>query len=149
MTPRKFTRRTAFRIAAIFCSLFLFTIAIVFAVLYQKISAEVEAKLKSHITEIRDALIVQHDQVGLEQIIKSIQGLGSPTAADEVVYLLTDTQGKLLAGNIEVIPRFDGWKELAWSSLKFIGNAQKAQATDALHAFWTPLKGGYLLVGAG
>ncbi len=149
MTPRKLTQRTAFRIAAIFCSLFLFTIAVIFAVLYQMIAAEIQTKLKSHITEIRDALVVQHDNEGLAEIIKSIQTLGPPTAEDEVIYLLTDQSGKYLAGNIELIPRFEGWKEIAWPSLRFIGNAQKSKATDALLAFWTPLKGGYLMVGAG
>ena len=105
---------------------------------------------KSHITEIRDALVVQHDHDGLERRSSSqSQTLGPPTADDEIAYLLTDQQGKFLAGNIELIPRFEGWKELPWTSLKFIGDAEKSKATDALYAFWSTIEGRLSLGGRG
>lgn len=57
MTVRELTRRTAFRIAVMFASLFIVTVAILFAVLYQLITTEIERRLKSHIIEVRDTLI--------------------------------------------------------------------------------------------
>lgn len=149
MTLRELSRRTAFRIAVIFAGLFQLTVAAIFAVLYHRISGEIETKLKSQILEVRDTLVEVSNQDGLQALEAVIKNKRPPSPEDEAVYILTDKAGKFLAGNVEAISRFDGWREMEWETLRFINPADEYEGTDVLTAMWTPLKNGFLLVGDG
>lgn len=149
MTLRDLSRRTAFRIAVIFAALFLFTVAAIFAVLYQRISDEIATKLKSDILESRDTLVEVNNQNGLQALADVIKNKRPPTPDDEAVYILTDKSGTFLAGNVEAIPRFEGWREIEWETLRFKNPADAYEGTDLVVAMWTPLRDGFLLVGEG
>ena len=149
MSLSELTRSTAVRIAAIFTGLFLLTVIAIFATLYVLIATDIERKLKSHIFEIRDTLVALNENSGFQALTKMI-GRSGPTTADvEDVYLLTDEDGKYVAGNIAAVPRFEDWEELPWNQLPMIGKAKKSPETTAAVAIWTPVKGGYLMVGDG
>jgi len=149
MTVRELTRRTAFRIAVMFASLFIVTVAILFAVLYQLITTEIERRLKSHIIEVRDTLIAVGRNEGSVALTKMIADKGPPDEDNEDIFLLTDASGAFLAGNVTGVERFDGWRDLPWSSLRFVGAAARSRATTAVRSVWTPFEKGYLLVGDG
>ena len=143
------TRSTAFRIAAIFAGLFLVTVLAIFAVLYALITSEIERKLKAQILEVRDTLVVVQEHGDFQALTKMIARKGPTTAEAEDIYLLTDEDGHYVAGNVKTIPKFEDWEEFEWSKLPLIGKAKKTPNTTAALAIWTPVKGGYLLVGDG
>lgn len=149
MTVRDLARRTAFRVAVLFSGLFLATVAVIFAVLYQLITNEIEKKLKSHIVEVGDTLAAVSRNDGLDALSKMISQKGPPTEDDEDIYLVTDPSGRFVAGNVAPIPLFRDWRQLPWSSFSFIGKATKSRATTAVLSKWTQIDGGYLLVGDG
>ncbi len=149
MMLRDLTHRTAFRIAVIYAALFLVTVAAIFAVLFQTISGEIEAKLKSNIVEVRNTLADVSHKEGLDALRTLIADKTPPTTDDEEVYLLTDTAGTVLAGNILKAPRFDGWKQLEWENIQLKSAADRYEGTDTVLAAWIPVEGGFLLVGDG
>lgn len=149
MSLSELSRSTAFRIAAIFSGLFLVNVAAIFAVLYVLITSELERKLKAHILEVRNTLVAIDENSGFSALAKMIGRNGATTPDTEDVYLLTDPDGNYVAGNILAIPRFDDWDELPWNKLPLTGNAQKTPMTSAALALWSPVNGGYLMVGDG
>ena len=149
MNLNELTRRTAFRIGSIFSGLFLVTMVVIFAVLYGLMTREMEHKLKSHIMEVRDTLVALGDSGGFDALAKTIKRSGPTTPEVEDIYLLTDVYGKYVSGNLREIERFEDWDELPWAKLPLIGKATKSRSTTAAVALWTPVEGGYLLVGNG
>lgn len=149
MMLRDLTRRTAFRIAVIFAGLFLVTVAAIFAVLYHLITSEIEAKLKSHILEVRNTLIEVNVKDGFQALQAVVNDKGPPGPGDEEIYMLTDQSGAVLAGNVHGIARFSGWKKLEWETISFKPGSDEYEGTDTVLASWTPIKGGFLLVGDG
>lgn len=149
MMLRELTHRTAFRVAVIFAALFLVTVGAIFAVLYNLISSEIEAKLKSHILEVRNTLVDVSDREGLGELKTVLSNKRAPAPDDEQIYVLTDKSGQFLSGNIKELPRFEGWKRLDWETLRFKSTAEEYEGTDAVLATWTPVEGGFLLVGDG
>lgn len=149
MNLSELTRSTAFRIAAIFSGLFLLTVIAIFTVLYVLITGDIERKLKGQILEVRDTLVAVQEHGGFPALIKMVGRSGPTTPEAENIYLLTDEDGKYLAGNVKAMPRFEDWEELSWDKLPLIGKARKMPNTDAAVAIWTPVRGGYLMVGDG
>ena len=149
MTLSDLTRRTAFRIAVIYAALFLATVAAIFTLLYHLISSEIEAKLKSHIVEIRKTLVDVSEKDGIVSLQTVINDKGPPGPDDEEIFLLVDTAGRFLAGNIADVPQFSGWKKLEWEALRSRPPSDSYEGTDTILAAWTPVKGGVLLVGDG
>jgi signal transduction histidine kinase len=149
MSLSELTRSTAFRIAAIFSGLFLLTVLAIFATLYALITHEIEHKIQTRILGIRDTLVLLNESSGFDALAKMIGRSGPTTTDAEDVYLLTDTNGKYVAGNVSAVPRFDDWEVLPWANLPLRGQAKKSPATQAMVALWTPVDGGYLLVGDG
>ena len=103
----------------------------------------------SHILEVRDTLVAVGDSGGFDALAKAVKRSGPTTSEVEDIYLLTDANGKYISGNLREIERFDDWEELPWAKLPLIGKASKSRSTTAAVAIWTPVNGGYLLVGDG
>lgn len=149
MTVSELTRRTAFRIAAIFATLFLLTVSAIFAILYYKISQDIEQKLKADIGENRKTLVAVAKDSGFDALKANIEGKSPPTPDDEGVYVLTDADGHFVAGNVLEMPRFIGWKRLSWDAFRFKSAADEYAGTDSVLASWTAVSGGFLLIGTG
>lgn len=143
------SRRTAFRVAVIFGGLFLVTVAVIFAVLYQSITDEIEARLKSHILEVRNTLVDVNKKDGFDGLRAVLKDKAAPSSDDEAIYELTDNDGRFVCGNVKLDQRFEGWKNLEWETLQFKSAGDKFEGTDTILALWTPIEGGYLLVGDG
>ncbi len=149
MKIRDLPRRTAFRTAAIFATLFLLTVCVIFAILYFKISHGIEQKLQADIVENRTTLVTVGKDSGFEALKVIIAGKNAPVPEDEGVYILTDADGKFVAGNVGAIARFVGWKHLSWDAFTFRSPADEYAGTDTVLASWTPVNGGFLLFGTG
>ncbi len=149
MTVSELTRRTAFRIAAIFAILFLLTVSAIFAILYYKISQDIEQKLKADIGENRKTLVAVAKDSGFDALKANIEGKSPPSPDDEGVYVLTDADGHFVAGNVLEMPRFIGWKRLSWDAFHFKSAADEYAGTDSVLASWTAVNGGFLLIGTG
>jgi signal transduction histidine kinase len=149
MTIRELTRRTAFRTAAMFATLFLVAASTIFGILYFKISNDIVQKLKSEIGEIRNTLAAVGKENGFDALKVIIEGKAPPLPDDESVYILTDTDGHYVAGNVLTQPRFNDWKRLPWDAFTFKSSADEYAGTDSVLASWAPVDGGFLLVGTG
>jgi signal transduction histidine kinase len=149
MTLRELTRRTAFRTAVTFATLFLILATVIFAILYYRITKGIEHRLRADLTVEQNTLQTLGKDSGVESLKSIIEGKKPPTPDDEEIYLLTDLDGKFLAGNIQALPHFNGWRQLSWDDVTFKSAADAYYGSDTLIASWVPVNGGFLLVGNG
>ncbi|WP_290993549.1 ATP-binding protein [Hyphomicrobium sp.] len=150
-SPHKLTQRTAFRLAGFVAIVITLTNVLIFAILFFIISQQLGQHLKAHIDEVRETLAdVQGDEVdGFRELSAAVARHALVAQSDEDIYLLTDTDGKYIAGNVSSLDRFEGWRTIPWNELKLIGQWSSSRASDAVIGTWTPVKGGYLFVGDG
>jgi signal transduction histidine kinase len=149
MTLRDLTRRTAFRTAVTFATLFLILATAIFSFLYYRITKGIEHRLRADLTEVQNTLHSVGKDSGIEALKSIIEAKKPPTPDDEEIFLLTDLDGKFLAGNIQALPRFNGWRQLLWDDITFKLAADAYFGSDTLLASWAPVNGGFLLVGNG
>jgi signal transduction histidine kinase len=149
MTLRDLLRRTAFRTAITFATLLLILATAIFAFLYYRITSGIEHRLKADLTEARTTLVTLSKDAGIASLKSIIEGKKPPTPDDEEIYLLTDIDGNFIAGNIQALPRFNGWRQLSWDDVTFKSPADAYYGSDTLIASWAPVNGGFLLVGTG
>jgi len=150
-SPHKLTQRTAFRLAGFVAVVITLTNVLIFAILYFVISQQLGEHLKAHANEVRATLAdVQGDESdGFRELSVAVARHAFVAQADEDIYLLTDADGKYVAGNVSSLDRFEGWRTIPWNELKLIGQWSSSRASDAVIGTWTPVKGGYLFVGDG
>ena len=134
MTLSDLSRRTAFRTAVTFATLFLILATAIFAFLYYRISNGIEHRLKADLNEARTTLVTLSKDAGVESLKTIIEGKKPPTPDGEEIYLLTDLDGKFLAGNIQALPRFNGWRQLSWDDVTFKSPADAYYGSDTLIA---------------
>lgn len=149
MTLNKLTRRTAFRLAALFAALFSLTIIIIFTVLYISITVDLNAHFRSHVNEVINALVYVDNSGDAGALSKMVERHAAVAQSDEDIYLLTDQAGHYIAGNIQPIPRFEGWQNIAWRDLPLIGDWSGQRSSTAVFGKWTAVKNGWLFLADG
>jgi signal transduction histidine kinase len=122
---------------------------VIFSVLFFVIDEQLNGNLEAHVNEVRRTLADVEVSGGFEGLAAMVNRHAQVAQSNEDIYLLTDRDGRYVAGNIEVIPRFSGWKTIPWSELPLIGEWTGSRASTAVVGRWTPIKNGFLFVGDG
>jgi signal transduction histidine kinase len=149
MNRTKLTGRTAFRLAAIFAAIISLTNVLIFSILYFVISQQLSEHLKAHVNEVRKTLVDVGESSGREALAKMVSRHASVAESDEDIFLLTDKSNNYIAGNIQPIERFEGWRTIDWQQLPLIGEWTSRRSSTAVTGRWTDAKDGYLFVGDG
>lgn len=149
MIKTRLTQRTAFRLAALVAGIVSLANLLIFAVLFFVISGQLVGNLKAHVDEVRKTLSDLEINGGFEGVAAMVNRHAAVAQSDEDIYLLVDNKGEYVAGNIRVIPQFEGWKSIAWRELPLIGAWPEQRVSTAVVGRWTPVKNGALFVGDG
>ncbi|WP_024275860.1 HAMP domain-containing sensor histidine kinase [Hyphomicrobium sp. 802] len=147
----RLTRGTAFRLAALVVVIITLVNSVIFSALYYSLSTQLTAHLRAHIDEVRKTLIdVQgKESDGFQELAAMIESHARVAKSDEDIYLLTDSSGKRIAGNVASLERFEDWRTIPWRDLNLLGDWSPHRASDAVIGRWTTINGGYLFVGDG
>jgi signal transduction histidine kinase len=124
---------------------------IIFMIIYLIISQQLSSHLKAQLDEVRKTLVdVQGEEGdGFQELAAMVARHALVAQSDEDIYLLTDEAGKYIAGNVDSLERFEGFRTIPWKDLRLVGQWPSPRASDAVIGIWTPVKGGYLFVGDG
>lgn len=148
-SPTRLTRRTAFRLTVLVAAIISVTNIIIFSILYIVINQQLSAHIKAHVAEVCDTFKDVQESGGIDALTKMVTKHAAVAQADEDIFLLTDANGKYLAGNIQPIPRFAGWATIQWPSLPLIGDWSGRRSSTSVVGTWIGVEGGYLFVGDG
>lgn len=149
MNIRSLTRRTPFRIAALFASLFGVAVALISTMLYFVITQKLTQRLTLHTDELRVS-IVELDKSGtFEDLKRVISGYAADTEPEESIFLLTDQNNQYVAGNIAGLTLFNGWREIAATDLRLKSNWNASSRSTAVIGRWTQVKDGHVFVASG
>lgn len=141
-------RSTVFRLAMLFASIFTILTICVFAVLYLKLSGELDARLRAEILETQKNILETQDNNPSEPLAQVVQRYAFFDKSTDDVFLFVDADGHFVAGNIKPIPLFPGWKRLTWADLVPLAKRTDDDEPDeGIMAKWTKVKGGSLLIG--
>jgi signal transduction histidine kinase len=145
--PRRLVRTHAFRLAALYFLVFAASVLGVLLFVYWMsagfIERQTEETLKADITGLAE----QYAERGLSGLVQIVAARSAGSPGDANLYLVTDPQGRPLAGNIagwpEGVPARSGW--LSFSISRTVGD--KTEIRPARGAIFM-IGGGYrLLVG--
>jgi len=149
MIAHRLTRRTAFRVTAVFAGLFSLTMSSVFAIIYFVISNELTNTLKDQIDDLRETFVEASATSGRNALSAMVTRHVNAAQSDENIILLTDLSGHYIAGNILAIPRFHSWRTIPWSHLPFVHRQSEPVSSNAVLGSWTKVRNGYLFVAGG
>ena len=145
--PRIF-RTTPFRLALLYAGLLAVTSAVLFGFIYVAITDFAEEQLKAGISSEVSVLVDEAQSDGLEMLAKTIAIQLERFDPHHSSYLLKDSQGRRLAGNLANELPAQGWANVELP----VNAVRKLPATDQTRergkgiAFIQPLAGGGTLV---
>lgn len=148
MNPVRLTRRTAFRVAALFVALFSVTMIAVFAILYFVISRDLRASLKDQVDDLRQTLVSVAGAGGRHALVALVKRHAT-SQSEESYLVLTDRDGNYIAGNILPVAHFHGWKTIPLGDLPFLSANRPPTSSKAVLGSWSVLKNGHLFVALG
>ena len=93
-------RSTPFRLALAFTALFLVSIVIAGAIAVKAIGDDLQVRLDTGLTESFNLIAQSYGESDVEDLVASVNSYISATNELDRVFLLTDPDGKVLAGNI-------------------------------------------------
>lgn len=139
----KLLRTSTFRLAALYLVLFALSVAALLGYLYWNTALLLERQTDETIGAEIQALGDQYRIRGLRGIIDTIQRRSSDESGS--VYLLADSSGKRIAGNLNTLPPLTADKP-AW--IEFPLDVQRGgnRERHIARAFYTELAGGFNLV---
>jgi hypothetical protein len=137
--------RTAVRLALGFAALIAATVIAVFAIIYSQLHNDLEQRVRVRVQENLDALSTIDSHEGFSELAEIVSAEANSPRAIENIFYLVDKDGQFIAGNVEGIQVFQGWRALKATDYKrLIGhNASR----DRYFASWRPVSKGMLLVG--
>ena len=137
--------RTALRLSIIFALLIGSTVLVGASIIYWQLSAGLEERIKLRVMESRDALAAIDGSDGFGEVAEVVKREAASHRAIGTILLLVDGAGAFMAGNVDGVPTFRGWRILTEAELKRISG--QANPEDSYYAQWMPLSQGRLLVG--
>ncbi|MEZ5775810.1 MAG: HAMP domain-containing sensor histidine kinase [Hyphomicrobiaceae bacterium] len=138
-------RSTAFRLAAAFAGLFACLVVLLFAAVYLETSREIEKALNARLLDTRDQLVSIARRGGFAELSRVVAAASTIYGEPDVAYLLLDTTGRVIAGNLRSQPTFEGTRLIGISELA--APPSDASPNDGYLSVWATVPGGRLLVG--
>ncbi len=100
MHPASLARSTAFRLAALYVTLFLVSFLVANSFAYNMVAAYLSERLDSHVMERYREIETAYHEKGIAGAVAMIESHGPAIRGQETVYSLTQSDGTRMAGNI-------------------------------------------------
>ncbi len=146
MTARELLKRTPFRLAATFATLFAVTAILLFVALYAALRAELAGEIVERVDETLDALASVDRSKGFEDLTAVVAGESDSVRDADTIFLLIDKAGQYRAGNVRDIEVSPGLLRLPRDMLAL--TPDRGDPDDVFFAKWQPVSEGSLLVGS-
>ncbi|MEZ5926501.1 MAG: HAMP domain-containing sensor histidine kinase [Hyphomicrobiaceae bacterium] len=145
MTLAELSRNTAFRLAAMFVSLYSGAMIVAFLIAYWQAGNLLDRHLLDRLSETRDALLVVATRDGFEGLRGVVQSEAAAIRTSDTILRLLDKSGATVAGNAASVEIFQGVRRIPRASIPEM--AGRASYEDSFVARWIDVAGGKLLVG--
>src|SRR6185369_10966254 len=144
--PRRSWRTYSFRITLLYFVLLGTSVLVVFGAIYG-VTADfmekvIHSAIKSEESFFRDA----YDSGGIERVAAAIKSRARTPGQTADYYLLQDTSGKVVAGNLLPMAPKTGWQELPIPPQLDPGEVNSGDETDTLLARGRTLPNGWFLL---
>jgi signal transduction histidine kinase len=144
---RRLLRTNAFRLAALYLTLFATSVLALLAFIYWSTANFIEQQTEATLDAEIAGLAEQYDQRGLSGLVQVIAERSAGERGDAMLYLVTDPTGRPLAGNLSGWPQTESLRP-GWISFQVEAHHGKDRRTDTARATTFTIPGGYrLLVG--
>jgi signal transduction histidine kinase len=110
LVPR-LLKTASFRLTALYSVVFMLSFGLLLILTYLTLTAALRDQIKVKVTEDQQTLITESKEDGLNSVAKDIQERTGLSASLGAFYYLEDATGQRLAGNLNKIPRVEGWQE--------------------------------------
>jgi signal transduction histidine kinase len=145
---RRLLNTTSFRLSLLFGVVFAGCFAILLALTYWTATAALRGQIQSQISEESQALLADAASDGTASIIQDIAERLKLDGSSAGYYILYDSGGSKIAGNLDQVPVKAGWQQLEFRDAMA---AQPVSLADEDHELWglgSALPGGgFLFVG--
>jgi signal transduction histidine kinase len=108
----KYLSSTSFRIAVAYAGLFAASVVVLFSMAYSLISGEMEQQIRVGVEQEARLLDRAYHEGGLSHLTDMLADRTAPGGRPDSVYLLQDSTGAVIAGNLPSMTPFAGWREL-------------------------------------
>jgi signal transduction histidine kinase len=145
--PRRLLRTNAFRLAALYLTLFATSVLALLAFIYWSTANFIEQQTEATLDAEIAGLAEQYEQRGLSGLVQVIAERSAGERGDAMIYLITDPQSHPLAGNLSAWPNAEVIRP-GWIGFPVEIKRGGRQETHAARGTTFTIPGGYrLLVG--
>ncbi len=113
MHPTRIFRTAGFRLAALYASLFGVSVLVLFGVIYWVVIGALRQQLAASLQSEVAVLVEYHRTTGLTHLTEFIQQRLGSGLHRTTYYLLLDSEGRRVTGNLSNLSVRDGWRELS------------------------------------
>jgi signal transduction histidine kinase len=144
---RRLLRTNAFRLAALYLTLFATSVLALLAFIYWSTANFIEQQTEATLDAEIAGLAEQYEQRGLSGLVQVIAERSAGERGDAMIYLITDPQSRPLAGNLSAWPNAEVIRP-GWIGFPVEIKRGSRQETHAARGTTFTIPGGYrLLVG--
>jgi len=143
MRPADYLSSAPFRIAAGYALLFAASVAVLSSVAYLAATREMTRQLEAGIEQDVRPLVDAWQDGRTARLVRAVAERTASAEDGEVFYLLQDSAGRRVAGNLAPARPFEGWRQV---ELSRVDRHSGGEAVEVL-AHGTALNGAFLLVG--
>jgi methyl-accepting chemotaxis protein len=150
VSPTRLLRTSSFRLAALYAALFAVSACLLFGIVYWIASDSLHAQARLSVESAFTAMEAKYRAGGIEALAAEISQRVQPGRYTSNGYLLLDSSGRKLAGNMPVTGVFEGWRDLPGSDGEVEAGENNSGAGSELSvlAFGRRLPdGGFLAIG--
>lgn len=111
MRPTRLVQTTGFRLTTFYAGVFGLSVLVLFVVIYWITSSALSHQLTATVENEVAALVEDHQAGGLSQVAQAIDDRLSSSVRPTTFYLLQDSNGRKIAGDLSPTSPREGWQE--------------------------------------
>jgi signal transduction histidine kinase len=112
VSPTRLLHTSSFRLAALYAALFAVSACLLFGIVYWIASDSLRVQARLSVESAFTAMEAKYRTGGIEGLAAEISQRVQPGRYTSNGYLLLDSSGRKLAGNMPVVDAFEGWRNL-------------------------------------
>jgi len=143
MRLAEYVRSAPFRIATAYAGLFAVSVVALFGVVLWSTTREMTTEIKGAIEQDMRPLVTAYHNGRLSRLVEAVRERAQAAVSGEAFYLLQTPSGTALAGNLEPLAPFSGWREIVFETV--VGSDRKR--SERVIALGVSLDGAFVLVG--
>jgi len=145
MRLAEYVRGAPFRIVAAYAALFAVSVAALFGVVLWSTTREMTTEIKGAIKQDMRPLVTAYRDGRLSRLVEAVRERAQAAVDNEAFYLLQSPSDELLAGNLEPLAPFLGWREFVFET--GAGSDSERDQSERVLALGVSLDGAFVLVG--